>query len=157
MENTNEYDIAGAEVYNFLSNIPKDKYKKIPEKIINLFEKYQNYNLGKKVDLTKKFDDQEISLIAKDVIFYISYNYLFTEEQKKRTLQQMKINEEKLKEQYDIDKIFQQRKVLEKPNSIVSDSIERNSENEKTKSLIETKKETIFTRFINFFKKLFKK
>ena len=35
--------------------------------------------------------------------------------------------------------------------------MERNSENEKTKSLIETKKETIFTRFINFFKKLFKK
>ena len=121
MEKIDKYDIAVAEVCNFLHNIPKQKYDLLPKKLIDLFEKYKDYNIGGKIDLEKSYEEQEISQMAKDMIFIITYNYWLTEEQKCSVLKQMEINEEKLYEKYNSDNLFKNKKTYQE------ESIEINS------------------------------
>ncbi len=150
MEKVDKYDIAGAEVCNFLHNIPKQKYDLLPKKLIDLFEKYKDYNIGEKIDLEKSYEEQEISQMAKDMIFIITYNYWLTEEQKCSVLKQMKINEEKLHEKYNIDNLFKNKKTYQE------ESIEINSTQTSTQ-MIKTDNQNFIQKIINFFKNIFKK
>ena len=111
MEKYDENDIAGAEVCDFLNNIPQQKYNMIPQKIKSLFVKYQNLNIGTKIDLSKSYEEQGISQMAKDMIFILMYNYWMTDEEKQSVLQQMNINEEKAKEQYNPNNLFKNNKI----------------------------------------------
>lgn len=163
MEKNDEYDIAGAEVCDFLNNIPKQKYDKIPQKIKDLFSKYQNLNIGTRIDLSKSYEEQGISQKTKDMIFVLMYNYWLTNDEKQNVLQQMKINEEKAKEQYNIEKIFRQRQnnnlekqIINKEVNTILDNNDRKNINEPNKVMVKTK-EGIIERVINFFKRIFKK
>ena len=150
MEKIDKYDIAVAEVCNFLHNIPKQKYDLLPKKLIDLFEKYKDYNIGGKIDLEKSYEEQEISQMAKDMIFIITYNYWLTEEQKCSVLKQMEINEEKLYEKYNSDNLFKNKKTYQE------ESIEINSTQTSTQ-MIKTDNQNFIQKIINFFKNIFKK
>ncbi len=136
-------DIIGAEVYAILSNVSKERYNKIPTKITKTFEKYKEAAKNIIIKTNEEFDKQDISKEAKDIIFVIALNYWLTDEEKKNAIKNMNLNEEKLKEKYNIEKMFKKRK---------SKQINK----EEVVSIIE-KKENIFTKIINFIKKFFKK
>lgn len=136
-------DMIGAEIYAILSNVSIEKYNKIPTKITKIFEKYKEYAKNVIIKPNIEFDKQEISKEAKDIMFVIALNYWLTGEEKKKVINTMSLNEEKLKEKYNIEKIFEQRK-----------NLQINSENEETVAIIE-KKESFFTKIIKFIKSFF--
>lgn len=137
MEDINELDIAGVEVYQLLQYLPREKYYKIPKKITSLFEKYKDYNIKTKIDKNKRYEEQEISQKARDVIFYISLNYWLTEEEKNRVIEKMKQNEAELEEKYSVEKIFQTKK--------------------ENVAITVQEKQNVFTKIINCIKRIFGK
>ena len=140
-----DLDIIGAEVYAVLSNVSIERYNKIPAKITKTFEQYKKSARDVIIKPNIEFDKQAISKEAKDIMFVIALNYWLTDEEKKKVIDTMKLNEEKLKEKYDIEKMFEQRR-----------SRQINVKKEETVAIIE-KKESIVTKIINFIKKLFHK
>ncbi len=103
-------DIIGAEVYAILSNVSKERYNKIPTKITKTFEKYKEAAKNIIIKTNEEFDKQDISKEAKDIIFVIALNYWLTDEEKKNAIKNMNLNEEKLKEKYNIEKMFEKRR-----------------------------------------------
>ena len=152
MERIDSLDIAGAEVYELLKYVPREKYYKIPKKVTDLFTKYKDYNIKTKVDKNKRYDEQEISQTAKDIIFGISLNYWITEEEKQKILKEMKLNEEKLKEKYSVDKLF------ERQTNRITNSENQQIDLEKQENVaLVVKQENWFSKFINFIKGIFKR
>ena len=101
--------IVGAQVYQVLQSVPKDKYYEIPKKITSLFEKYKDCDAGTTIDLNKSFSEQNISKMAKDIIFAISYNYWLTDKQRKETREKMEMNEEEIHKKYSVENLFKDR------------------------------------------------
>ena len=95
-----------AEVYEVLRSVPEEKFYKVPKKLTNFFEKYKGYGKGVKIDLNKRFAEQDISQKAKDIIFCISLNYWLSDEEKDEVVRKMKINEKEYREKYSVDNLF---------------------------------------------------
>lgn len=138
-----ELDIVGSEVYQILNLIPKDKYYKIPKKIVDIFDKYKNNKIELKIDMSKSFADQNLNQKTKDIMFAIALDYWLTDEERKKSIEKMKLNEEKAKEKYNVENIFK-----EKSKSVVQ------NEKEDNKKLI-AKKETFLQRIFNKIKQFF--
>lgn len=138
-----ELDIVGSEVYQILNLIPKDKYYKIPKKIVDIFDKYKNNKIELKIDMSKSFADQNLNQKTKDIMFAIALDYWLTDEERKKSIEKMKLNEEKAKEKYNVENIFK-----EKSKRVVQ------NEKEDNKKLI-AKKETFLQRIFNKIKQFF--
>ena len=138
-----ELDIVGSEVYQILNLIPKDKYYKIPKKIVDIFDKYKNNKIELKIDMSKSFADQNLNQKTKDIMFAIALDYWLTDEERKKSIEKMKLNEEKAKEKYNVENIFK-----EKSKSVVQ------NEKEDNKKLI-AKNETFLQRIFNKIKQFF--
>ena len=122
MEEISDKEKVGAEVYKVLENIPKEEYNKIPDEIKAIFEKYKNYSREINIDLKKGFEEQDISEEAKDIIYSISFNYWLTDKEKENVMDNIKQNVAELKEKYDIENVFKERKNEEKvANKIVEE------------------------------------
>lgn len=137
----------GAEVYAVLNKVPKVKYNMIPQKITELFEKYKEQSKSIKIDTSKKFEEQEISKQAKDIIFAISLNYWLTEDERKLVLEKINENEQTVTEKYNVDNLFQ------KQNEVIEDEIKEQSN---MVSMTEYK-EPLIKRIINKIKDFFRK
>ena len=138
-----ELDIVGSEVYQILNLIPKDKYYKIPKKIVDIFDKYKNNKFELKIDMSKSFAEQNLNQKTKDIMFAIALDYWLTDEERKKSIEKMKLNEEKAKEKYNVENIFK-----EKSKRVVQ------NEKEDNKKLI-AKKETFLQRIFNKIKQFF--
>lgn len=136
-------DIIGAEVYAIISNVSIERYNKIPTKIIKTFEQYKESAKKVKIKPNVEFDKQEISKDAKDIMFVIALKYWLTDTEKKKVMDRLNFNEEKLKEKYNVEKMFEQKR-----NKQIG--------KEKVVSIVE-KKENIFTKIIKFIRKIFYK
>ena len=153
MENINEEEklrLVGAEVYEVLKSVSKEKYDKVPKSIIGLFKKFENEKIVKKIDPNKSFKEQEISQEAKDIIFFITLDYWLDEEQKKRVLKNMEMNEQKFNEKYSYENLF-------KPKQEVKKEELGNNELEEEQSILVKKKENFFNKFVKILKRIFKK
>lgn len=138
-------EIIGAEVYAILSKVSIERYNKIPTKITKTFEKYKESAKKVKIKPNVEFDKQEISKEAKDIMFVIALDYWLTDEEKKQAMDNLKFNEEKLKEKYNIEKIFEQRR---------STQIDLKT---KENLYLQPTRENLLRKFINFIRKLFTK
>ena len=147
MDNISEFEIVGAEVYEVLRNIPKEEYYKVPRKITATFEKFKDVEIKTKIDLTKSFQEQNISKRAKEIIYCISLNYWLSEEEKHKILKKLKENEEKFNEKYSVEKLFEQKKKKEE--------VKIQSEN-KTTDLVKCE-EKWYTKILKKIKKFFKR
>jgi len=137
----------GAEVYAVLNTVPKVKYNMIPQKITELFEKYKEQSKKIQIDTSKKFEEQEISRKAKDIVFAISLNYWLTEDERKLVLEKINENEQTVTEKYNVDNLFQ------KQNEVIEDEIKEQSN---MVSMTEYK-EPLIKRIINKIKDFFRK
>ena len=124
-------DIA-KEVVSILDYVDYELIKKIPIKFIDYLKNTaKDSNKEVDIDLNKSLLEQNISEESKDLIALIYYNYLASEEEKRKVLKTWENNE----------KIYQ-----------------GNLENEYDKELpLVIKKERLLDKIINFLKKIFGK
>lgn len=153
MKTTENYDKAYAEVIEVLNYIPLEDYKKIPKTYIKYMEENSDENSAFVYNIALPFEKQNISGAAKDLLGMIFRLFIISQEKKDKLNakdKENKNNEEREKRiKYNPDNLFKNRNVQEYAN--------KKSNEYKTNSLVKTKKETFFTKFLNLVKKLFKK
>ncbi len=143
MENVQNISDISKETLTFLAFFDNKMIEKIPAHIITkLCEEAADSKLDFYIDVNKSFEEQKISEKSKDLISLIYYDYIAEEDEKKEILNQWNLNEKNYqnaqKEKYNYDKIFAHK------------------ENTSCVELIEVKRETIFQKIKNLFKKIIK-
>lgn len=109
-----KYANAYREVLEILKYIPIEDYDKIPKNRINLFKAYANNDYAFCYDITKTLDEQNVSKTAKAIIAILFRDYWATELQKEKIIAKQNYDrmrlEEKKKERYNSDNIFENNK-----------------------------------------------
>ena len=144
---TKEYRVAYTEVIEILKYVPDEDVQKIPEEKLEFYkinmDKEYIYNL----DMTKEFEEQEMSEITKTILANIFRDYWATPYQKEKI---------KAKEKYDLEKIEEEKREKYNPDNIFKNRKEE-TVTENTNLPVEIKKETFFKKLISFIKGLFNK
>ena len=140
-----------SEICMVLEYMPSEYVKKIPKKVIELFqtEKLENYDVN--INKTNPIDKNYLSKKAMIIIAMLNYQYWCPNKKVKDDLyKQYLSNNEKyqkeIEEKYNVDNIFKNRQKL----------IQDENVNENTISIIEYK-ESFFTILFKKIKSLFKK
>lgn len=144
---TKEYAMAYKEVIEILKYVPDEDVKKIPEEKLDFYRTNMDSEYNYKLDMTKEFEDQEMSDITKAILANIFRDYWATPYQKERI---------EAKEKFDLEKMEEEKREKYNPNNIFKDKKEE-TEVEKTNLPVEIKKETFFKKLISFIKGLFNK
>lgn len=147
-----EYANAYSEVLEILNHIPKSDYDKIPNNMIELFTTNQNKEYIFSYDVNKTLNEQNVSKKAKTIIAILFRDYWATEHQKEKILAKEKYDleqiENKKREKYSSDNIFKNQDIKEdKANEIIQSQ---------EVQMVEYK-ETFFTKFMNWIKRILKR
>lgn len=150
--NNVSYIKAYTEVNCLLEYLPQSYIDKLPKKLIELIQNQSNEQYNINIDTNKSLLEQEFSQKTKDLIAVIKYNYWSTDEEKQQLKQIFYENENKyqkeLLEKYNPNDIFKKKESkTEMPQQEV---IENNVQ-------MVVYKESIFTRFFNKIKNLFRR
>lgn len=107
MEDT--YEKAYTEVIELLKFFPKESVEKIPKEKLKLYLNKMDKTYNYKVDTTKSFEQQHMSEKTKAIFANIFRDYWATDYQRERI---------KAKEQYDKEKIEEEKRNKYNPNDI---------------------------------------
>ena len=107
-----EYANSYSEVLEILKYIPNQEYDKVPQNLINLFEKNSNKHYTFHYDPEKSINEQNVSKRAKIIIAILYRDYWATVEQRQKILK--KQNEarqalENAKGHYDSRQLFRNK------------------------------------------------
>lgn len=97
---TKEYAMAYTEVVEILKHVSDEDVKKIPEEKLEFYKSNMDNEYKYKIDITKKFEEQEMSDITKAILANIFRDYWATPYQKERIL---------AKEKYDLNKLEEEK------------------------------------------------
>lgn len=143
------YDGAYSEVIEVLNYIPIEDYNKIPKKYITFMEENCDENSKFAYNIALPFEKQDISDLAKDILGAIFRLFIISDTKKEelniKDSEMKKMEEIEKQIKYNPDNIFKKDKVVDNP-----------IENNQTKEIINIKKENIFSKILNFLKKIFK-
>ncbi len=149
---TKEYAKAYTEVIEILKYVPDEDVKKIPEEKLEFYKANMDNEYDYKLDMTKEFEQQEMSYITKAILANIFRDYWATPYQKERI---------EAKEKYDLEKLEEEKREKYNPDNIFKNKQEEieveNMENYSENLPAEIKKETFFKKLICFIKGLFHK
>lgn len=138
------YPKAYKEVLEVFKYIPKEYIDKVPQEQIQIFETKKDDNYSFFIDVTKDFEEQQLLEETKAILINLFKEYWATPRQKEIIYNMESKQREELEEQkrqrYNPDDLFKNRKT----NSQVSSN-----------AMIEVKEESLYTKFINFIKKVF--
>ena len=144
---TKDYARAYTEIIEILKYVPDEDVHKIPESEIEFYKNNMDNDYNYKLDMTKEFEEQEMSDITKAIFANIFRDYWATPYQKER------IEE---KEKYDLEKLEEEKREKYNPDNIFKYKTETGEiENENLPVVIT--KETFFKKLISFIKGLFNK
>ena len=79
-----EYAMAYTEVIEILKHVQKEDIQKIPEEKLKFYKANMDNEYNYKLDMTKKFEEQEISDITKAILANIFRDYWAIPYQKER-------------------------------------------------------------------------
>ena len=144
---TKEYAMAYTEVIEILKYVPDEDVKKIPEEKLEFYKTNMDKEYSYKLDMTKEFEEQEMSNITKAILANIFRDYWATPYQKERI---------EAKEKYDLEKLEAEKREKYNPDNIFKNKKEE-AVVEDTNLPVEVKKETFFKKLISFIKGLFNK
>ena len=144
---TKEYAMAYREVIEILKYVPYEDVKKIPEEEIEFYRESMNKEYDYKLDMTKEFEEQEMSDITRAILANIFRDYWATPYQKERI---------EAKEKFDLEKIEEEKRSKYNPENIFTKQ-EKQVVQEDTRAFVETEKETFLKKLIDFIKGLFNK
>ncbi len=143
----NNYARAYTEVLEILSHFSKENFKKIPAEKINYYKENMDKSYDFKIDPKSDLSGQNISIEANAILVNLFIKYYATEEQKIKIKEILDINKKRLS----IDE--NQKKSSD--DLFISKNITSSEINRKGNTSIILKKETVFSRFINYLKNLF--
>ena len=144
---TKEYAIAYKEVITILRYVPKSDVDKIPQEKLEFYKSNMDKDYKYKIDETKQFEEQEMSDITKAVLANIFKDYWATPYQKERI---------KAKEEYDLQKIEEEKSKKYNPNNIFKDK-QVNKIITATNLPIEVKRENFFKKLVKIVKNIINK
>lgn len=144
---TKEYAMAYTEVIEILKHVPDEDVNKIPKEKLEFYKANMDNEYKYKLDMTKEFEEQEISDITKAILANIFRDYWATSYQKERI---------EAKEKYDIEKLEEEKREKYNPDNVFKNNKEETFV-ENTNLPVEIKKETFFKKLISFIKGLFNK
>ena len=142
-----KYDKAYKEVMEILKHMSQEEREKIPNKMIRMFEEKMDKNYEFKYDESKNFDEQELLIETKAILANIFRDYWATPEQRERIV---------AKQNYDRLKVEEQKKERYNPDNLFKNTNMNNIEKNQQEQALEEYKESIFKRFINKIKSIFK-
>ncbi len=109
-----DYKKAFKEVIVILKFIPKSDYNKIPKDILETMEHEQDLEYNYYVDFKHDFKEQKMSDITKAILANFYRDYWATPEERKEILDNERLQrtktEKELREKYNPDNIFKNRK-----------------------------------------------
>jgi len=144
---TKEYRVAYTEVVEILKYVPDEDVQKIPEEKLVFYKNNMDNEYTYKLDMTKEFEEQEMSEITKAILANIFRDYWATPYQKEKI---------EAKEKYDLEKLEEEKREKYNPDNIFKNKKEKIFV-ENTNLPVEIKKETFFKKLISFIKGLFNK
>lgn len=144
---TKEYAMAYTEVIEILKYVPDADVRKIPKEKLEFYRANMDNEYNYKLDMTKEFEEQEMSEITKAILANIFRDYWATPYQKERI---------EAKEKYDLEKLEEEKREKYNPDNIFKNKKEEKVV-ENTNLPVEIKKENFFKKLISFIKGLFNK
>ena len=146
------YPKAYKEVIEILKYLPEEDVKKIPEEMINMFEKNMDKEYKYTINKNKPFNKQNMLKETREILAILYKDYWANEKQKERINNKLKndiiINEQEKNKNYNPNDIF---KTEEK------NDIQEKTEKESFNSLIEHKENKCYKRILSFIKNIFKR
>lgn len=139
--------MAYTEVIEILKHVPDIDVQKIPKEKLEFYKNNMDNEYHYTIDVTKEFEEQEMSDITKAILANIFKDYWATPYQKER------IEE---KDKYDLEKAEEEKRNKYNPDDIFKNKKE-NKVIENTNLPVVVKKETFFEKLIRFLKKFIKK
>jgi len=141
-----------AELDILLNYVDSEDWAKIPDDIIFYIKENKNEDYEWQYDESKSLEEQDLSRDTFSLLTYIMYTYVATDEERQQLDEIIEENTKSLEEKYDPSKIF---------GDASQKAVSHHDEEELEKieaSLIESEKEqkSLFTKIVEFFKKLFK-
>ena len=111
-----EYSEAIVEVLEILENSDENIYKKVPNKLIEFWQRNKSTTYKPNLDHNKSLNEMNLKQKTKDIITMIYLNYLCGENEKETIINTLKKNEENyqimLREKYNPDNLFKNRKTI---------------------------------------------
>ena len=144
---TKEYAMAYTEVIEILKHVPDIDVQKIPKEKLEFYKNNMDNEYHYTIDVTKEFEEQEMSDITKAILANIFKDYWATPYQKERI---------EKKEKYDLEKAEEEKRNKYNPDDIFKNEKETNVI-ENTNLPVEVKKENFLEKLIRFLKKFIKK
>ena len=143
------YPKAFKEIYVILNNMKKDDVDKIPKDFIDMIKNNLDDEYEFEIYDDIPFEEQAILQETKAILAHIFMNYWGTKEQKdkiKKQFEQDIIESEKVKQKYNPNELFKDKK-----NQVKSEKL-KSKEN---MQLMEYKEKNIFLKIVDSIKKLF--
>lgn len=145
-----EYSEAIVEILDILENSDDTIYKKIPNKLIEFWQRNKSTTYKPNLDHDKPLNEMDLKEKTKDIITMIYLNYLCDENEKEIIIDRLRKNEENyqlmLRDKYNPDNIF--KKQAKQETIKIEESI-------KNVDIVEYK-ESIFSKIIKLIKRFFK-
>ena len=102
---------AYTEVLEILRFIPIQEFNKIPKEKLELFERFSNKEYTFFYDPAKSLDENNVSNITKTIIAILFRDYWATESEQKKIINKQNCDRKNiLKEEYNIDNLFNKNK-----------------------------------------------
>ena len=141
-----KYPKAYKEVIEILKYVPKESVSKIPNSMIQTFEKNMDGNYEFKVDENKSFEEQKILDETKAILAIIFRDYWATPFQREKII---------AKEKYEKQKIEKEKKIKYSPDDIFITKSKNNHKEYEEEILPAVCKEKFYHKLLNFFRKIF--
>lgn len=145
------YNKAFREVVEILKHVPEESVQKIPQDMRDMFEEEMDKNYKFEVKDNVEFEDLELLDETRAILANVFRDYWATPYQRERILE---------KEQYDRQKINEEKQQKYNPNNLFSRKNINDTEelkNTNSENLpAEVKKEKFYHKLINFIRKIFK-
>ncbi len=162
MVNTKEvmYKKAHTELYEIIKRLSKQELEKIPQNFIDNLKKNLDNEYEWKYDDTKTLEEQDFLIETKALLVEMYERYLCPEDKKEfwNNYDRICLNmiEDKKREEYNTDNIFKNKNETVEIGDTVNPEYQEDLTMQNN-NLPKEIKENLFTRVINFFKKLFHK
>lgn len=140
-----EYSEAAVEVLDILNHTNKDDVERIPQSFIKFLTEIANKNYKPQFSYEQPVNGLNLRKKTKELLGFIYITWWCDEEERekyKKQIHESNNKKEKIKENYNVDDIFKNRK--EEYQYEV-----KQNENKTETSIVEYKKENIFKKFLN--------
>lgn len=140
---------AVSEVIDVLKHSEIEVTQKIPKKFIEFLTKNSDRDYIPNIDYSEENWENSIEEDAKVLIALIYRDYIMSEEEKEKVIEEAERQEQKIREKYNLDNLFKKNSKIENEKS------QDDTEQEVQKSLLIIKEEKWYERIINKIKEIF--